>query len=109
MGMALLMKARTDLFEISDSEEIASDPKSLVGSYFLGNSTNTWQGVVVAEPVTGVYLVELFSWISGASTEQRLVRISSMLDWTFYDDSKWMTNAADHIQRVWDKANGNTE
>lgn len=47
----------------------------------------------------GVYLVELFSWLHGGSTEQRLVRLDRMVDegWHFYDDAEW---ASDHYEAV---------
>lgn len=81
--------ARTDA--ISEME-LQSD--SLVGSYFHGNNDQRYQGVVVAEPVPGIYLVELFDWITGFdSSEQILVKIESMLDWHFYDTAEWMNNA----------------
>lgn len=75
-------------------------PNSLVGSFFhtyLTNEENglkeiNRQGCVVAEPSPGVYLIELFSWLGGNSTEQQLVRLEEMFDWTFYDTAEWMKN-----------------
>ena len=70
-------------------------PDSLVGSYFL---VEDQQGVVVAEPVPGVYLVELADWVAGASTAhslvgvavQRLVGIEAMGEWRFFDTAEGM-------------------
>lgn len=81
-------KHRTDALE---NRELS--PDSLVGSYFLGNDTKQWQGVVVAEPAPGIYLVERFSRLVPGSIEQILVRIEDMMDWHFYDDADWMSNA----------------
>jgi hypothetical protein len=69
------------------------DPKSLVGSYFHAVGGEQWQGCVVAEPHPGFYLVELFDWVVGDSSRQRLVKIEDMLTWHFYDNAKWMNNA----------------
>lgn len=68
---------------------------SLVGSFFLSDSGRGWQGCVVAEPAPGTYLVELFSWLWGQPTEQLLVRIEDMQEWTFYDTDEWMRAASD--------------
>lgn len=78
---------------------------SLVGSYFHGDDERQWQGCVVAEPSPGVFLVELFEWLVGSSSEQRLVRLDEMTEWHFYDDAKWMNNAYNGgISRRWERA-----
>lgn len=77
---------------------------SLVGSYFHGSNEERYQGVVVAEPSPGIYLVELFDWITGFdSNEQILVRIKDMLEWHFYDTSEWMNNAYRNGVNGWKK------
>lgn len=78
---------------VADAEERSFDARSLVGSFFHGTAERRWQGCVVAEPSPGVYLVELFSWASGQPTEQRLVRLADMAEWSFYDSAEWMNNA----------------
>lgn len=78
---------------------------SLVGSFFHTDADRGWQGMVVAEPQPGTYLVELFSWIAGESTAQQLVTLAQMLEaeWRFYDTSEWMRNAYDHgVSQRWD-------
>jgi hypothetical protein len=79
---------------------------SLVGSFFHGDVERRWQGCVVAEPIAGVYLVELFGWLVGDSTEQQLVRIEDMAGWAFYDSADWMNNAYEHggVKERWDRA-----
>lgn len=76
---------------------------SLVGSYFHGDPDRSWQGCVVAEPRPGVYLVELFSWLTGAPTQQQLVAIDDMAGWSFYDDSEWMTNSTSTVEARWER------
>ena len=51
---------------------------------------------MVAEPAPGIYLVELFEWLTGSSHWQRLARIEDMADWTFYDYADWMQNTYEH-------------
>lgn len=64
------------------------EPSSLVGSFF--HNEGGWQGCVVAEVAPQVFLVELFEWILGSSSAQRLVHIHKMMDWDFYDSADWM-------------------
>lgn len=75
------------------------EPNSLVGSYFHSFGPEGQldrQGAVVAEPQPGLYLVELFEWLAGGSSCQRLVRVEDMLDWQFYDTAEWMNNVFEH-------------
>lgn len=79
-------------------------PDSLVGSFFLSRERPGWQGCVVAEPKPGMYLVELFSWMMGDSTNQQLVPIEEMHGWTFYDEATWMENAYEtYVSKQWDR------
>lgn len=83
--------------------EFASD--SLVGSFFHSTDPPGWQGCVVAEPQPGLYLVELFSWFMGDSTEQVLVPVGQMTGWQFYDTAEWMTNVYEHgLKQRWEIA-----
>ncbi|WP_432855293.1 hypothetical protein ACQPXB_22025 [Amycolatopsis sp. CA-161197] len=82
---------------------------TLVGSYFHSDAKRGWQGCVVAEPTPGTYLVELFSWVMGESTDQQLVRLSEMSDWRFYDDAEWLRNSADAARSRWDRERESAE
>lgn len=90
---------KADMTDRLSAAESNLSPTSLVGSYFHSGATPGWQGCVVALAGPGVYLVELFSWLHGGSTEQRLVRLDRMVDegWHFYDDAEW---ASDHYDAV---------
>lgn len=79
------------------------DPGSLVGSFFHSGDDHQWQGCVVAEPAPGVYLVELFEWFTGSANFQRLVRITDMADWQFYDDIEWMKNTYEYGRVPWER------
>jgi hypothetical protein len=91
------------LYDVTHRKEL--DPHSLVGSYFHTYNSDEdrnvhrdlhYQGCVVAEPAPGVYLVELFSFMHGASTGQRLCRLEDMTNWEFFDTAPWMNNVYEH-------------
>src|SRR5258707_13164629 len=76
--------------------ETSGKPEELVGKYFhSANETNQieWQGVVIGEPHTGWYLVQLFEWASGDPSVQRLVPIEKMISWVFNPDVDAMTGS----------------
>lgn len=82
-------------------------PGSLVGSFFhgFGEPHNATQGIITAEPSPGVYLVEFLSWLIPDSLYQKIVPLSAMAEWRFYDDSKWMDNAyQNEVHALWDRA-----
>lgn len=90
-----------------DVGECALSPASLVGSWFLRvehSENGIWQGMVVAEPQPGTYLVEIFDWINDRPLGQRLLGLDEMLfsaqteiDWTFYDTEKAMRAALNGV------------
>ena len=86
-------------------------PGSLVGSFFHSRADNGWQGCVVAEPAPGIFLVQLFEWLIGASGCQQLVPIGEMSkSWRFYDDADSMNLACEHeVQRRWDHSSATTD
>lgn len=51
-----------------------------------------WQGCVISEVRDGFFLVQLFEWITGTPSCQKLVRIEEMVGWDFYDTEKEMKN-----------------
>lgn len=66
----------------------------LVGKWFhsVEGETIKWQGEILAKINDGLFLVQLFSWISGDITEQKLVRLEDMLNWYFYDSNEIMND-----------------
>ena len=44
------------------------------------------QGEVIASPEPGYYLIQLYSWITGFPTNEKLVHVSDMKNWKFYSD-----------------------
>jgi len=92
--MTEIRKSRKDrLSVVTDPTDAPFIRDSLIGSYFLGDVTAQYQGCVIAEPCPGIYLVELFDWLIGESSEQRLVKIERMMNWHFFDEHEWMRNA----------------
>jgi hypothetical protein len=78
------------------------DRRALVGKFFhtFKNSELEWQGYVVSEPSEGYFLVQLFEWIMGEPSCQKLVRIDDMVGWDLYDTVDDMNDA---YQRKWAK------
>ena len=64
----------------------------LVGKWFHSFNDNgfvKWQGRIVSyeDPF---YLVETFEWVMGGPDDQKLIKITDMADWVFYDDAEEM-------------------
>lgn len=76
------------------------DPASLVGSFFhmLENDEIVWQGVVVGQPQSSVYLVQIDTFAPGATNVQKLMPVTDMIDsddreFRFYDTQQAATEA----------------
>jgi hypothetical protein len=107
-GQVTSRDARTARYRLEHVTEVRKlDPVSLVGSFFHRYDEEdgelTWQGCIVAEPAPGVYLVELFDWLVGFSSCQRLVRLEQMDHWHFFDDDHWMNNAYENSAAARDR------
>jgi len=77
--------------------ETVTKTEQLVGKYFHSADENNkveWQGVVIGEPHSGWYLVQLFDWTSGEPSVQRLVAVEKMTAWLFYPDRAAMTSSS---------------
>jgi hypothetical protein len=69
--------------------------KTIVGQYFFSYPGETlgkkgkrqWQGQVMVEQTPGVFLCQLFEWLSGFETDTVLIRIERMIDenWDFFE------------------------
>jgi hypothetical protein len=69
--------------------------KSLEGKFFhsFKNGKIEWQGYVVAAQADGYYLVQLFEWVLGEPSIQKVVHIGAMSDWEFYSSDDEMNDA----------------
>jgi hypothetical protein len=77
---------------------------TIVGHYFHtwedreGTRAIKWQGHVLSKVKRDVYLVELFSWLTGGPLERLLVPVEQMIGWTFYADADAMTYRYQSLQ-----------
>ena len=90
------------------SKSQRTDTKSgpLVGRYFHsieknddGRNVVQWQGQVIEKISDEVYLVELFEWITGSDSYGKLVPLSDMLQWQFYESNEQMNDWYEHSYR----------
>lgn len=77
----------------ADDPDIQLNPASLIGSHFhkLEDDEMVWQGIVVAEPAAGLYLLSIDQVAPHARRVQRLIDVNAMavdtpeVEWRFYD------------------------
>lgn len=66
----------------------------LVGHFFHSLNPKTGkvdlQGTVIGNPESGWYLVQMFEWLFGQPSYQRLFKIEDMSTWLFYEDAEEM-------------------
>lgn len=101
----LFSHCRLDGEWFSPADEIlefikGKDRKTLEGKFFhsFKDGKVVWQGYVIAEAKDGYFLVQLFEWVMGEPSCQKLVRVDTMLGWDFYDTAQEMNDA---WQRKW--------
>jgi hypothetical protein len=72
----------------------------LVGKWFHVFDKNelTWQGQIIAE-VNGFYLVQLYDWVMGEATVQKIADLQNMVYWNFYDTAEDMRENYERIER----------
>ena len=70
----------------------------LVGKFFhsLEDEKIVWQGKILGEEQPGIYIIQLFSWLSGEPSNQRIIRIEEMNEWYFYDTQECLIFSAEH-------------
>ena len=71
----------------------------LVGKYFHSideNGEMMWQGKIEGSPSDSLYLIQLFSWLDGCATEQKMVKLEDMIDWLFYDNHDDFVDSYNH-------------
>jgi hypothetical protein len=66
---------------------------NLVGKFFHSfkdAGEMEWQGRVLSEPKPGIFLVQTYSFATGAEYDQRLIPVERMVNWRFYGtDAAW--------------------
>jgi len=75
----------------------------LVGKWFHSRKDETinidWQGQVLGQIDESRYLVQLYSWLDGCATTQRIVDIKDMSFWMFYNSDEEMRDYYDRVLR----------
>jgi hypothetical protein len=97
----LAVRSGKDRKALVTDEDFEFSIASLVGSWFhrLENDRMVWQGVVVAEPQPGVYLLQVDKLDAGAENVQRLATMAQLTtdddgyDWRFYDSENQARSA----------------
>lgn len=80
--------------------------KGLVGKWFHSfydwqsevEGELNWQGHILSKE-EDMYLIQLFSWIDGEPTDQKLISVKEMKDWKFYDSNKDMLLAGEKLDK----------
>lgn len=71
---------------------------TLAGKFFHTHKADgkiEWQGRIVREQGDGHYLVQLYSWLDGRPTNQKLVSVTDMAGWSLYDSQReWRLSSA---------------
>ena len=78
---------------IKKMNQKALKQKGLIGAWFHSvrkDGTVNWQGQILARVEPGIYLVQLYEWITGSPSNQQLVKFEFMESWLFYPDNDAM-------------------
>jgi|SRR5687767_7360617 len=84
------------------NEAVRGKADPLLGHFFLSDADRGWQGEVVDSAGGGFYLVYLYSWIHGCRTNKKLVHISDMASWEFYDNDEDWRQGYKHVSLRWE-------
>ncbi|MCX7110700.1 MAG: hypothetical protein NTX45_11350 [Proteobacteria bacterium] len=70
----------------------------LAGHFFhsIENGKVCWQGFVIGHVFEQYYLVQLFEWVMGEHSVQKMVSIAEMSPWLFYSDADEMKFSYEH-------------
>jgi hypothetical protein len=71
---------------------------SLAGKFFLSVKSADreiieWQGQIKEQVSPGLYLLQLYEWLSGRPSDQVIVPVAEMVGWRFYDCAEDMQYA----------------
>ncbi len=78
-------------------EAAQSTQATLTGLWFHSRHDDdiVWQGQIVRDLGNGKYLVQLFEWIMGEPSVQKIVLASDMTAWDFYGTNDEMNEASE--------------
>lgn len=72
------------------------DDASITGKWFHNFTEDGLvhnQGQVLSAQPDGHFLVQLYGWLTGGATDQKVVTIQEMTDWVFYHSNSDMVTA----------------
>jgi hypothetical protein len=76
---------------------------TLTGKFFHSvgpdRKTIAWQGTFLGLASPGLYRVQLFEWITGQPSEQRLVPATDMRYWLIYESAEAMNDSYEKYDR----------
>lgn len=86
---------------VQETKQPRRSSDGLINKYFHSypNDELNWQGQVLKEVSPGIFLVQFFSWLMGAPTDQKLIPLTQMIKdgWKFYDDDEeWRHEAEEY-------------
>jgi len=67
---------------------------------FKSDGALEWQGTVADRISDDAYLVRLFSWATGDPTTHHVVKLETMVGWTFYDNADHWKRSGDELSRA---------
>lgn len=75
----------------------------LIGKFFhsvqADKTTIEWQGTITAEVAPGVFLLQLFDWMMGDKSNQKIMPVSDMVYWKIYDSAEEMNDSYEIYSR----------
>ena len=85
--------------------ELTEGPEKLLGLLFHNYKEDNPlviynQGRVISYLENGYYLVQLFEWLMGTESNQKIFHISKMITWDFYTTPDDMHDAYDHYDKT---------
>jgi hypothetical protein len=75
-----------------NKEAVGTLTGKVLHSVGLDRKTIEWQGTFVGLASPGLCRVQLFEWITGQPSEQRLVPATDMRYWLIYESAEAMNN-----------------
>jgi len=73
-----------------------SDANVLIGKYFHSFDENgriKWQGQIIGHIAPSAYVVQLFEWIAGFESIQKVVDVNDLYGWVIYESDDDMRRA----------------
>jgi hypothetical protein len=77
-------------------------PTDFVGKFFFSfkNDELQWQGQIISSVSEGVFLVQLYEWTKGKSSDQVLFSVPDMMSWKFYDTADDWRSALNEYEAI---------